>query len=193
MNYRTSTAKYAVWAALAAPALHILYRYVADTMSYGQVIHETGDWSVGLLFVALAVTPLGRIAARSAWLGFLRFHRRALGVASFGYAALHTIVYLERKWGADLILTESLKPEIATGWFALLIYVLLAITSNNLSVRRLGRKWKTLHRTVYVSAALVFAHWILTSFNSKLAYAVLIALCLVETLRWLPKRSKQAG
>ncbi len=186
MNYHTSLAKYVVWAALVAPALHILYRYAADTMSYGQVIHETGDWSVGLLFAALAVTPLRRIAAKSGWLGFLRFHRRAVGVASFGYAALHTVVYLERKWGADLILAEAMKPGIATGWIALAIYVLLAITSNNLWVRKLGRKWKTLHRTVYASAALVFAHWILTSFNSTLAYVVLVALCLVEALRWLP-------
>jgi sulfoxide reductase heme-binding subunit YedZ len=126
-------------------------------------------------------------------LAFLRFHRRAIGVASFAYAALHTVVYLEKKWGADLILTEGLKPGIATGWIALVIFLMLAITSNNLSVRRLGKTWKLLHRTVYVSALLVFAHWILTGFGPQPAYIVLLALCMVEALRWMPDRVKQAG
>lgn len=189
MRFRSPTAKYVVWAGLCAPALHIIYRYFADSMSYGQVIHETGNWSVGLLFVALATTPFGRIAARSGWLAFLRFHRRAIGVASFAYAALHTIVYLEKKWGADLIVTEGLKPGLATGWIALAMFLVLAMTSNNRSVKRLGRSWKTLHRSVYASAALVFAHWILTAFEPQLAYIVLISLCVVEALRWVPKRS----
>ena len=188
LNYHTPAAKYVVWAALCAPALYIIFRYLTDTMSYGEVIHETGDWSVGLLFVALAITPLGRVAAKSGWLAFFRFHRRAIGVASFAYAALHTIAYLERKWGADLIVTEGLKPGIATGWLALVIYLVLATTSNNRSVRRLGKSWKTLHRSVYAAAVLVFVHWVLTAFDPQLAYTVLIALCVVEALRWIPNR-----
>jgi len=193
MRFRPLVAKYAVWLALCAPALHIVFRYFADTMSYGEVIHETGDWSVGLLFVALATTPLGRVAPKSVWVAFFRFHRRAIGVASFAYAALHTVVYLERKWGADLIVTESLKPGIATGWLALVLYLVLAVTSNNRSVRKLGKSWKTLHRTVYVSAALVFVHWILTAVEPQLAYTVLAALCVVEALRWVPNWRNQAG
>lgn len=192
MRVQSSVAKYAVWAALCAPALHIIYRFSADTMSYGQVIHETGDWSVGLLFVALAITPLGRIARKSGWLAFLRFHRRAIGVASFAYAALHTVVYVERKWGADLIVTEGLQPDIATGWLALAIFLALAITSNNRSVKRLGRSWKTLHRSVYAAAVLVFAHWILTAFEPQLACSVLVALCVLEALRWIPARPSNA-
>ncbi len=188
MRFRSPGAKYAVWAVLGAPALYIVFRYLSDIMSYGEVIHETGDWSVGLLFVALAVTPLGAVAPKAGWLALLRFHRRAIGVASFSYALLHTVVYLERKWGADLILAEGLKPDIATGWLALVIYVALAITSNNRSVKRLGKSWKTLHRAVYVAAALVFAHWILTGFGPKSAYIVLITLCVVEALRWMPNR-----
>jgi len=193
MRFQSSAAKYAVWIALGAPALHIIFRYFADTMSYGQVLHESGDWSVGLLFVALAVTPLGKLAPMSAWLAFFRFHRRAIGVASFAYAALHTIVYLERKWGAELIVTEGLKPAIATGWLALVIFLVLATTSNSRSVRSLGKSWKTLHRSVYAAAALVFAHWVLTAFEPQRAYIVLLALCAVEALRWIPRRGKQAG
>lgn len=188
MRFRSPIAKYAAWAALGAPALHIIYRYIADTRSYGEVIHETGDWSVGFLFIALAITPLRRVAPMAGWLAFFSFHRRAIGLASFGFAALHTVVYLERKWGADLILTEAMKPGLATGWLALVIYVLLAVTSNNWSVRRLGRSWKTLHRTIYVSAALVFTHWIFAAFGPTSAYVVLVALCAIQALRWLPRR-----
>lgn len=191
MKYRRPAAKYATWFALSAPALHILFRYNADRMSYGEVIHETGDWSVGFLFIALAVTPFGRVAGKSGWLAFLRFHRRAIGVASFAYAALHTLVYLERKWGADLILTEALDPDLATGWIALLIFLVLAITSNNRSVQRLGRSWKTLHRSVYVSAALVFAHWILTALDARTAWTVALALAAVEALRFLTASHKK--
>lgn len=193
MKFRSSIAKYAIWSALSLPALYIIIRYVSDAMSYGEVIHETGDWSVGLLFVALAITPLARIVPKPSWLAFFRFHRRAFGVASFAYAMLHTIAYLERKWGADLIVTEGLRPGLATGWLALAIFLVLAATSNDLSVRRLGKSWKTLHRTVYLAAALVFVHWILTAFDPALAYMVLAALCVVECLRWMPRRGKQAG
>lgn len=189
MNFRSRIAKYAVWLALCMPALHIVYRYGVDSMSYGEVIHETGDWSIGLLFIAMAITPVGRFLRNSTGWTFLRFHRRAIGVASFAYAALHTVTYLERKWGAQLIVTEGLQPEIATGWIALAIFLLLAITSNNVSVRKLGRKWKSLHRFIYVAAALVLAHWILTAFKPQLAYSVLVAFCLIEALRWAPHRS----
>jgi sulfoxide reductase heme-binding subunit YedZ len=193
MKFRSPAAKYAVWVAFCVPALHIIFRYIADTMSYGEVIHETGNWSVGLLFVALSITPLGRVAPKSGGLAFFRFHRRALGVASFAYAALHILAYLERKWGADLIVTESLEPGIATGWLALVLFLVLAVTSNNRSVRRLGKSWKTLHRSVYASALLVFAHWILTALEPQIAYTVLLALCAVEALRWVPNRREQAG
>lgn len=192
MRFRSPTAKYLVWVVLCTPALHIVYRYIADTMSYGEVLHETGNWSVGLLFVALAVTPLGRLAPKFGGWAFFRFHRRAIGVASFAYAALHTVAYLERKWGADLIVPEGLKPDIATGWLALGIFLVLATTSNDRSVRRLGKSWKTVHRTVYVSAALIFSHWILTAFEPQLAYTVLFALGVVETLRWVPTGRKQS-
>ena len=95
--------------------------------------------------------------------------------------------------GADLILTESLRPDIATGWLALMICMILAATSTNRGIRLLGKLWKMLHRSVYAAALLVFAHWMLTAFDPQLACTVLLALCMVEALRWVPNRRKQAG
>lgn len=180
--------KYSVWGLLAIPFVYITSRHAIDAISYGKVIHETGQWSVGLLVVAMAITPLRRVFTSAGWLNSLLYHRRAIGVASFAYAAHHTIIYMERKWGANLILTEGLKPSLATGWIALLIFLLLALTSNNSSVRSLGRKWKLLHRSVYIAAALVFAHWALASFNPIPAYLVLGILCAIELIRFIPNR-----
>ena len=179
---------YSVWGLLAIPFAYISIRHATDTISYGKVIHETGQWSVGLLFLAMIITPLRRVFTSAKWVNSLLYHRRAIGVASFVYATHHTIVYLERKWGANLILTEGLKPSLATGWIALLIFLLLALSSNNRSVLILGRKWKPLHRSVYIAAALVFAHWALASFDPVLAYIVLCMLFTIEIIRFIPNK-----
>ncbi len=173
--------KYWVWALLAVPFSVICMRFASDAISYGQVIHQSGLWSAGLLVVALAITPLRKVIRSAA---SIALHRRALGVASFAYAALHTGVYLERKWGADLILKEGLEPELATGWLAFAIFVLLAVTSNDKSVRSLGRTWKRLHRWVYGATILMFVHWWLASFDATVGYVLAGLLVAIELLRF---------
>lgn len=177
--------KYWLWTLLCIPGLWILIRYVGDTISYGQVIHETGNWSVGLLFAALAVTPARRLFPCQGWPRALLQRRRALGVASFGYAALHTLAYLERKWGYGYIQQEAVQPGLLTGWLALLIYLALAATSNNTAVRKLQGNWRRLHRLVYLAAVLIFVHWILSAVEPLTAYVCGIALCCVEGLRFI--------
>ena len=172
--------KYWVWALLAVPFSVICMRFASDAISYGQVIHQSGLWSAGLLVVALAITPLRKVIRSAA---SIALHRRALGVASFAYAALHTGVYLERKWGADLILKEGLEPELATGWLAFAIFVLLAVTSNDRSVRSLGRTWKQLHRWVYGATILMFVHWWLASFDATVGYVLAGLLVAIQLLR----------
>lgn len=178
MNNKST--KYWIWALLAVPFVVICVRFANDAISYGQVIHQTGLWSAGLLVIALAITPLRKVF-RSA--SSIASHRRAIGVASFAYAALHTGVYLERKWGADLILKEGLEPSLATGWLAFAIFVLLAATSNDASVRALGRTWRRLHRWVYAATVLMFAHWWLASFDPTLGYVFAGVLAGMQLLR----------
>jgi methionine sulfoxide reductase heme-binding subunit len=180
--------KYWIWAILSVPGVHILARYLSDSISYGQVIHETGDWSIGLLSLALAVTPLRRLLPETRWPRWIAAHRRALGVASFAYAVFHTLTYLQRKWGYGYILKEGVEPDLLTGWIAFVIFLALALTSNDKSVRMLRRNWQLLHRTVYVAAGLIFAHWILTAFDRQTAVISLVALCVVESLRFIRRR-----
>jgi sulfoxide reductase heme-binding subunit YedZ len=184
--------KYWIWMVLSLPAIYILARYLNDSISYGQVIHETGEWSVGFLALALAVTPLRRVLPGAKWVRWTARHRRALGVACFAYAALHTVTYLQRKWGYGYILQEGAEPDLLTGWIAFAIILALAITSNDKSVRTLRGNWQRVHRTVYVATGLVFAHWILTAFDRRMALICLTALCVIESLRFV-RRSRSAG
>jgi sulfoxide reductase heme-binding subunit YedZ len=175
--------EYWLWGLLAAPAALILHQFLTDAISYGQTIHRTGQLSAGLLITALAATPLRRHSGTRAVGRLLVLHRRPIGVASFAYAGLHAGVYLEHKWGADLILREGLEPALGTGWLALLVLLILALTSNGLSVRALGGGWKRLHRLVYAGAALTFTHWILATFNPFWAFACLALILPLETTR----------
>ena len=183
--------KYGLWVIFALPALYITNRFHADILSYGQVIHLTGEYSVFFLFTSLCVTPCRRAFSRARWPLWLMSHRRAMGVASFGYAALHTIVYLERKWGYGLILKEGQRPELLTGWMAMFIFLALAITSNNSSVKALKRGWHKLHRFVYLAAILTFVHWLLASYELFPALLIAGGLLAIQVLRFVkPAKGK---
>lgn len=175
---------------LSLPFLLIGIGFARDTLTYGQVVHQTGQWSAGLLIVALSITPLRRFLGSQPWFASIVPYRRALGIASFAYAALHTGVYLERKWGAGLIVKEGLEAPLATGWLAFAVFFALAVTSNNTSVRLMGRAWKQLHRYVYLATLLVFAHWWLASFDPTMGYVfffILSAVQLPRLVAWMKR------
>ncbi len=172
-----------VWPLLAMPAAFVLMGRYLDTISYGQAILTSGHWSIGFLCAALLATPLKRLLPRVKATQLLLSHRRAIGVASFAFAFIHTAIYLDKKWPAGLVLKEGQDPSLLTGWIAFLLFLPLAVTSNNISVRKLGRSWKTLHRIVYLAAGLGFAHWALTSLKPATALYISIAICLFELSR----------
>lgn len=172
-----------VWPLLALPTVYAMLWRSQDWLSYGETIHFTGQWSVGLLCAALLVAPLQRLFPKRQEIRLLLRHRRALGVASFSYALLHTAIYLDKKWTAGLVIKEGQDPSLLTGWIAFAVFIALAVTSNNFSVQRLGRRWKVLHRSVYVATALTFAHWVLTSLDPTSAISVGAIICLAELSR----------
>lgn len=157
-----------LWALLVLPAAVVAARYATDAMSYGEVIHATGVWSVQLLIVTLAVSPLRLAFPRTGWTLWLIRRRRDFGVATFGYALFHLAVYLARKAELPiLIVREGLEPGMAAGWIAFVGFAALAITSNDAAVRGLGRRWKALHRLIYPATALAAAHWLMTGFELR--------------------------
>ncbi|NOD99547.1 protein-methionine-sulfoxide reductase heme-binding subunit MsrQ [Ruegeria sp. HKCCD6228] len=139
--------------------------------------HRYGELALQLLIAGLAVTPLRRYVG----LNLMKF-RRAIGVLTFVYVALHLLVWLvldvqlpSQIW-ADILK----RPYITVGMAAFLLLLPLALTSNNWSVRRLGPRWRKLHRLVYAAALLGAMHYLLLAKGFQiepLAYlAAIIAL-----------------
>ena len=181
-----------LWLLLALPAAVTIVRYSTGATFYGEVVHSTGQLSAQLLILTMAVTPLRLMFGRRGWIRWCIQRRRYFGVASFGYAALHTVVYLIRTGAFGDILAEAAEPGLLTGWIALAIFVPLAVTSNDASVRRLRRLWKRLHRWVYAAAVLTFAHWVLTAFDPVPGLIHLGVLAALEAIRiWKTARSRR--
>jgi sulfoxide reductase heme-binding subunit YedZ len=177
-----------IWALLAVPMVVMTVAYRQDQMFYGEVLHESGVLSARLLMLTLAITPLRMLFPRARWPAWFLQRRRWFGVASFAYALQHTVVYLDKKADWSVILADGVLPEMWTGWLALGILVLLALSSNDFSVRLLRRSWKRLHRWVYVAAVLAFAHWVLIAFNFVPALVQLLMLAGLESYRMLRTR-----
>lgn len=174
-----------LWLFLGLPGFWMLYRWAAtpESYSYGHIIGDSGDWAAWLMMVTLAVTPIRLLFRRRGWATWLMRHRRDIGVASFAYAAGHTVIYLTRKASMDIVLAELSTPYILAGWLALALFVPLAVTSNDISTRALKRTWKRLHRLVYPAAILVFVHWVLSAFDPTTAYIQIAILAAIELVR----------
>lgn len=192
MSKRAS--KLLLWLLLAAPLVYLVFAYATERLFYGEVVHITGELSARLLIAAMAATPLTLMLPGQAVSRWLMRHRRSFGVASFAYAALHTLVYVERTGLLVDVIDEAADPGYLTAWVALAAFLILAVTSNDASVRLFKDGWKRLHRLVYVAAVLVFAHWVLVAFNPGAAYLHLGILAGLEGYRvWKQRRIRAAG
>jgi sulfoxide reductase heme-binding subunit YedZ len=118
-----------------------------------------GQWGLRLLVVTLAITPL-RDWFGAVWLIHLR---RMLGLFAFFYVTLHFLTWLILDQGVfwqAIVEDIAQRPFITIGFLAWLMLVPLALTSTNGMMRRLGKRWKTLHRLAYVITLLgVWHYW----------------------------------
>ena len=154
--------------------------------------HETGQWSLRLLLASLAITPIRRLTG---WNRVIVF-RRMLGLFAFFYAILHLSVWMvfDHYFTLSTMLEDVVKrPFITMGTIALLLMVPLALTSTKWAIRKMGRRWQTLHRLVYVSAAAAVVHFIWKEkvlINETLIYAaILVALLAIRVVFALRKRA----
>lgn len=149
---------------------------------------DSGRWSLRFLLASLAITPLRELFG----LSILAPLRRSLGLYALFYASLHFLVYviflLELRWseiGSDILE----RPYITVGFTAFLILIALGITSSKSMVRRLGKKWKALHRFVYAAAILSIIHltWILRTdlFDAVIYGSILLLLLLYRVAGFL--------
>jgi methionine sulfoxide reductase heme-binding subunit len=176
-----------VWAALTG---HLSANPLSD------ITNETGIWTLRFLCLTLAVTPLRRLTK---WHPAIRF-RRMLGLFAFFYGSLHFLTYVivDRFAGLDfpdgIVALSTMRnlaasvgadvykrPFITIGFAALTLMAPLAATSTAGMIRRLGRKWQTLHRLVYASALLGVVHywWLVKAdIRSPIIYAAIVSLLL---------------
>jgi sulfoxide reductase heme-binding subunit YedZ len=157
------------------------------------ITHGTGDWTLYLLCITLAVTPVRRLSG----LNWLLKLRRMLGLFAFFYATLHfiTFVWFDHFFDLAAIWKDVRKrPFITVGFAAFVLLIPLAATSTNAMVRRLGAKrWQALHRLIYLIAPLGVLHywWMKAAKNNigkPLLFAVIVGLLLAVRLYW--KRAK---
>ncbi len=147
------------------------------------LIRATGDWTLRMLCITLAVTPLRKLAGQPALARF----RRMLGLFTFFYGCVHLLCYswLDMGFALDDIVRDIAKrPFILVGTSALLLMTPLALTSFNRSIKALGAaRWQALHRSIYAVVLLGLLHffWMRSAKNNfaeVAVYAAVIALLL---------------
>lgn len=158
-----------------------------------ELIHRLGKWGLNFLLVTLAVTPLRRL---SGWNWLIRL-RRMLGLFAFFYLLLHFLAYagLDQRFDLAVILEDIVeRPYITLGMTALVLLLPLALTSTNAMMRRLGRRWRQLHRLVYPIAILGVWHFYwqvkLDTLEPSIYAAVLAALLGFRLVDWRRRQSR---
>ncbi|MDO9500602.1 sulfite oxidase heme-binding subunit YedZ [Falsiroseomonas sp.] len=181
---RFSALRACVLAAALSPGLVLLALLAAGELGaepWKAATREAGTHAMRLLLVSLAVTPLRYLAD---WPKVVTL-RRMLGLVALGYALLHLALYAgHMAWNlADVASEIVLRFYLTLGFGVLLGLVVLGWTSTDGWQRRLGRRWKRLHRGVYVLAALGIFHAFLQA-KSRAESAVVLAGVFLWLMGW---------
>jgi len=189
-------AKIAVFVSAWYPLARIVFFGLTDRLGANPIefiTRSTGLWTLVFLCITLAVTPLRRLTGVGALLRF----RRMLGLYTFFYATLHftTYVWFDKWFDVAAILKDiGKRPFIMVGFAAFLLLLVLAVTSPRAMVRKLGRRWQTLHRAIYAIGVLAILHfwWMKSGKHDlllpKIYGAVMVALLGWRLLAWLRAR-----
>jgi sulfoxide reductase heme-binding subunit YedZ len=168
------------------PVCWLLYSAISDQLGANPaeaLIRATGDWTLRSLCLVLAVTPLRVLSGTPALARF----RRMLGLFVYFYVALHMLSYSGFDMGfvvADIVQDILKRPFILVGFSAFGMLTLLALTSFNGAIKKMGAKrWQLLHKLVYVIAGMSLLHffWMRAgknNFAEVFVYAGILALLL---------------
>jgi sulfoxide reductase heme-binding subunit YedZ len=137
----------------------------------GETIRRTGRVAIVFLILSLIPTVIKLLVGSGALLKV----RRILGLYAFMYAALHFLGFAWLDYGFDLrFLLPALVDGRRTlaGLMALIILILLAVTSTSGWIRRLGKNWKRLHRLTYLASVLAVLHYAWSTKELRIAPVV---------------------
>lgn len=170
------------------PLIFIIYKTLTNQLGADPaktIVLFTGEWAIYFLFITLAVTPLRRlINVGPVHFRWLQVHRRMLGLFTLFYALLHVLAFLVFIVGLDFTrfgkeLVE--RPYILVTIPAVILLVMLGITSTQAMMRRLGKNWMRLHGSIYLVAVLAWVH-VLMQVRSSYFEAVLFGVILLVLL-----------
>lgn len=205
---RTRSFYWSVFVACLVPGLILAWRFSQAAFGVNpdalgadpvkETLHTTGRYALTLLLLALSVTPVRRFFG----LNGVQKIRRMLGLWSFTYAVLHVTTYLvfdqlcyspsTCQWH-DIWVDFTKRQFTFVGLLAFSILSILAFTSTNGWIRRLGKRWQTIHRLVYVAGIAAIIHFIWgqkSDIRLPLVYGAVLVLLLAARvyLSW-QKRS----
>ena len=151
-----------IYVSLLVPLLFLTYDLLSGRLGVDpmRAIEKSfGVTAIYILILTLCITPFSVLTG----INFIRF-RRAFGLMSFFYIILHFSTWLlldmQLRW---VEIAESLtrKPFIVFGMMGFLLLIPLAATSNNYSMKRLGKYWQKLHKLIYVAIILGGIHYLM--------------------------------
>ncbi len=149
------------WFAGLMPTVWLVWRFLDDRLGANpieEILHRLGDISLIFLLVTLAITPLRAVIG---WNEIIKI-RRPLGLFGFFYLTMHFLTYavLDQTLDFEFIIEDVLeRPYISIGFTAWILLIPLAITSTKGWIRRLGKRWKKLHRLAYVATIMGVVHF----------------------------------
>ena len=157
-----------------------------------EITLRTGKYTIVLLMLALASTPINRVFGSKLAL----LLRRPLGLYAFMYASLHFLTFIGLDYGFNFsLMREDLAEKlfVLVGFAAFLSLLLLAVTSTQGWMKRLGKNWERLHWLIYLAAGLAVTHFSLqvkADLRAPLLYGAVVVLLLIVRL---PSIRKIAG
>ena len=151
-------------------------KLTADPVEF--ILHYTGLWSLRILLLTLLMTPLKNITSR---FEFIKI-RRMIGLFAFFYVSIHLLVYtwLDLQFDFSHLIEDIIdRPYITVGFLAWLLLIPLAITSNKFMIRKLGKKWKKLHKSIYIITILACLHFIWLVKNDLVEPLIYVAIAII--------------
>ncbi len=185
--------KYVIWTLLTVPVVWLAYNQKFNQPSPGAFFYWTGVLSGLFAIASLAITPITRTFKSMPGRNWLIRQRRYLGLSAFGYVIAHTAWWVY-KAPMQRIMSSFWDPVLTIAWVNLVIYLALAMTSNDWSVRKMGPNWKKLQSWTYFGTFLGLLHWFWAmSFpvNDTVMYGGLFILLMLY--RVVQRRSSVAG
>ena len=187
--------KYFVFALALIPLVRLLVLgYLGDLTANPVefITRSTGTCTITFLCITLSMSPMRWTTGWSGWIQL----RRMLGLFTFFYAFLHFAIWywLDHNLDAKAMIDDVIeRPFITVGFLGFVCMSLLAISSNQMAMRWLGRKWSLLHRLIYLIAVLGVLHYLWhkagkNDFEVVYIYAGIIFLLLVIRVPVIQKR-----